>query len=340
VKYSNSGMKSTQVNATYNLDRLDQDNLPLDNTYKYKSDGGKGVTVYVLDSGLRLSHVEFEGRATCGYDALLGNESNIPCDDLFGHGTHVAGTIGGKTVGVAKQVSIVAVKVTPAPENGVLQLGPLLAGLQYVLEQKRLNPSKPMIINMSLTGPKQRTMDAIIKKLLELGVTVVAAAGNSGDNACFYSPAGTPGVITVGASDELDQVPRWSNDGTCVDLYAPGVNIISAGRRDDNRYKVDEGTSQSSPAVAGAAALYLQIQPTLTPAQVLRLIVKDAVKNALLLGPEGDDDVNTSEYVVHITNNRLLHTGIFTDDVPQRKNPACPYTGKLFFLCAKEGWLK
>jgi serine protease len=340
MNYTTVGTKNTQLNATYNLDRLDQDFLPLDGTFKYRADGGQGVTVFVLDSGLRLTHVEFEGRATCGYDATLGLESNIPCEDMRGHGTPVAGLIGGKTFGVAKKVSLVSVKVVTSPESGYpLELSRILAGLQYVMAQKSLNASKPMVINMSLTGERNKPLDAMIKKLLEVGVTVVAAAGNDGDNACRYSPAGTAGVITVGASDELDQVPWWSNNGTCVDVYAPGVNIISSRKRNDTHFGADEGTSMAAPMVAGAAALYLQITPTLTPAQVFTLIVKDSIKNVLLPGPPGGCEPDSTDYTVKISKNRLLHTGVFTDDKTTRKYPTCPYTGSRIPLCTSEGWI-
>ena len=323
---------STMYNATYNLDRLDDKILPSNGNYKYKTDGGKGVTVYVLDSGIRASHVEFEGRASCGYDAVLGEESNIPCEDLLGHGTHVAGLIGGKTVGVAKQVSIVSVKVST--KNFTLTGGGVIKGIEFVLGEKQRKPLKPMVVNLSFGTEKYAFFDIMVEALLQEGVTVVASAGNDGTNSCVLSPSGVSGVITVGATDELEVVPFWSNYGSCVDIYAPGTNIISAGKRDDTRYVTGSGTSQSAPMVSGVAALYLQMQPTLTPAHVFRLLMLDSLKNILKPGP--DELTNT---VAPIYKNRLLHTRIFTDSNPSRPYPTCPYLKRKIQLCYNEGWL-
>ncbi len=318
-------------NATYNLDRLDNKLLPLNGKYKRKSNGGIGVTAYVLDSGIRASHVEFEGRASCGYDAVLGHESNISCDDLAGHGTHVAGLIGGKTVGVAVGVSIVSVKV--ATKNFELAAGGIIKGIEFVLGEKQRNPLKPMVANLSFNTEKYPFFDVMVEALLRLGVTVVAAAGNFGINACSLSPSGVRGVITVGASDELDVVPFWSNFGSCVDIHAPGNNIISAGKRDDTRYTMSSGTSQSAPMVAGVAALYLQMLPSLTPAQVSQLLTLDSLKNVLTPGPD-----EFTNFTAPIFKNRLLHTRIFTDSNPSRPNATCPYGARKLPLCYKEGW--
>jgi subtilisin family serine protease len=322
-----------QYNATYNLDRLDNIRIPLNGIYQRTRNAGKGVTVYVLDSGIRTTHVEFEGRASCGFDAVLGTESLIPCEDLNGHGTHVAGLIGGKTVGVANHVKIVSVKV--APKDFTFEGGAVLYGLQYVLLEKLRNTTKPMVVNMSFGGDQFLLLDFMVEALLAVGVSVVASAGNDGKNACSFSPSGVPGVITVGASDALDIVPWWSNNGPCVDVFAPGVNIVSAGKRNDTRYVIDTGTSQAAPLVTGTVALYLQIQPTLTPAQVFRLITMDSLQNVLKSSPNG-----TNSTIIQIVKNRLLHTGIFTDTKPARTNPTCPYTGNKRRLCYTEGWWK
>jgi serine protease len=320
-------------NATYNLDRLDDTFLPLNGNYKRKSEGGKGVTVFVLDSGIRASHVEFEGRASCGYDVVLGQESNIPCDDIAGHGTHVAGLIGGKTVGVAKQVTIVSVKIST--QNFTLASGGVMKGIEYVLREKQRNPSKPMVANLSFGTEKYPFFDVMVEALQRVGVTVVASAGNDGRNSCALSPSGVPGVITVGASNEWDKVPFWSNYGSCVDIYAPGTNIVSAGKRDDTRYVIASGTSQSAPMVSGVAALYLQMQPTLTPTQISQLLTLDSLKNVLTPGPN-EPTIPTSP----IYKNRLLHTRIFTDSNPSRPYPTCPYPARKVAFCYKEGWLK
>jgi subtilisin family serine protease len=329
-----------QYNATYNLDRLDNKLLPLNGIYKRKQNGGgKNVTVYVLDSGIRSTHVEFDtNRASCGFDAILGYESDIPCDDLHGHGTHVAALIGGKTVGVANQVNIVSVKV--APREFTFEGGAVLYGIQYVLLEKLRNLTKPMVVNMSFGGDRFLLLDFMVEALLTVGVSVVTSAGNFGINACSQSPAGGRNILTVGASDHNDVVPWWSNYGPCVDVYAPGIRILSAGKQNDTHYVMSSGTSQSSPMVAGVAALYLQIQPTLTPKQVFRLIVLDSLKNALKPGQPQyvQNETSTNNRSVRIDKNRLLQTGIFTDTRPQRKNPTCPYTGSKLPLCYSEGW--
>ena len=326
-----------QYNATYNLDRLDNKNLPFNGIYKRRlNGGGKDVTVYVLDSGIRSSHIEFDqNRASCGLDVILGHESDIPCEDLHGHGTHIAGLIGGKTVGVANQVNIVSVKV--ASREFTFEGGAVLYGIQYVLLEKLRHLTKPMVVNMSFGGDRFLLLDFMVEALLAVGVTVVTSAGNAGINACSQSPAGSSGVLTIGASDNVDVVPWWSNYGPCVDVFAPGINIISAGKRNDTHYVMGSGTSQSAPMVAGAAALYLQIQPTLTPLQVFRLVVLDSLKN--ILKPRGPQYVqNETISLTQIFKNRLLQTGIFTDTRPQRNNPTCPYTGSRLQKCYTEGW--
>lgn len=331
MTYATNSIIQNIENATYNLDRLDDKFLPLDGKYKRKSNGGNGVTAYVLDSGIRATHVEFEGRASCGYDAVLGHESNISCDDLAGHGTHVAALIGGKTVGVAVGVAIVSVKV--ATKSFEFATGGIIKGIEFVLGEKQRNPLKPMVANLSFGTDKYPFFDVMVEALLRLNVTVVAAAGNFGTNACVFSPTGVRGVITVGASDESDVVPFWSNFGPCVDIHAPGNNIISAGKRDDTRYTVLSGTSQSAPMVAGVAALYLQLLPSLTPARVSQLLILDSLKNVLTAGP--DEFTNTT---APISKNRLLQTRIFTDARPSRPNATCPYGARKLFLCYKEGW--
>lgn len=291
----------TQTNVrSVGLDRLDQDALPLDGRYRYKHTG-KGVTVFVMDSGMRLTHQEFQGRATCGLDAVLGQESVIHCEDMFGHGTHVAGIVGGKTVGVAKNVHLVAVKV-----GGLAPLFPsgssMLAGLDYILKHKKANPSQPMIVVISIEGSKFQAIDEATVALISSGVTVVVGAGNNGDDACNYSPAGANGAIAVGVSDRSDSVPDWSNYGSCVSMYAPGDAILSAWRRNDTDLDEATGSSQSAPFVAGAAALYLEKDPSMNPKEILHELLKDSLKNILTGGL-----ITNSTELVNITSNRLVH---------------------------------
>lgn len=248
--------------ASWGLDRIDQSSLPLDQVYTTRCDGAR-VEVYVLDTGILKTHVEFGGRARCGANFVVSED----CQDYDGHGTHVAGTVGGATYGVAKGVDLIDVKVFN--QNGEGTLSAILAGIEYVLTQKNKNPSKPMVINMSLgsVGTTSALKDAI-DEAVAAGIVVVVAAGNRGMDACLYTPAFVPSAITVGASDRSDIRPSWSNFGSCVDLSAPGVQIVSTYIGSDTSTAILSGTSMATPHVAGAAALYLQAHPTWTPAQV------------------------------------------------------------------------
>lgn len=256
--------------ANWGLDRIDQSNLPLDNVYTTRCDGAR-VQVYILDTGIRKSHVEFGGRATCGANFVVGED----CRDYDGHGTHVAGTVGGATFGVAKKVDLVDVKIFN--RDGVGSLSALLAGIDHVVAQKNKNPSKPMVLNMSLgaVGTSMEIKQAV-DEAVAAGIVVVVAAGNRGVDACNYSPAFVPNAITVGATDKQDIRPVWSNFGSCVDIHAPGVLIVSASFLNDNSATILSGTSMSAPHVAGAAALYLQSNPKWTPAQVWNAMRDDA----------------------------------------------------------------
>jgi subtilisin family serine protease len=326
----------TQTGALVNLglDRIDQAALPLDGMYKYKQTG-KGVTVFVLDSGIRLTHQEFEGRATCGLDVVLGQESLIPCEDKKGHGTHVAGIVAGKNVGVAKNANLVMVKV--GIDGDDVDLSAVIAGLNYVQKQKLANPGKPMIASVSVGGPKLAALDDAARALVKAGVTVVVAAGNNGTDACGFSPGNVEEVITVGCSDRDDIVQDWSNFGSCVDIYAPGDGILSAGRKNDTRYVEGTGTSQSAPFVAGVAALYLQMKPSLSPNDVWQAIQKDSLKKVLTGGPITNETVlfdNTTNITkfVKVISNRLLYTGVLTAK-------ECEYTGWRAYYCSVWRWM-
>ncbi len=257
---------------SWGLDRIDQSNLPLDDTYEYTYTGA-GVQVYIFDSGIRKSHEDFGGRATCGIN-LISTET---CTDLNFHGTHVAGTVGGTISGVAKGVQLVDVKVLDKSGRG--SFSGILTGLEYVIAQKQNNPTIPMVINMSLGGnvvlPE---VEDAIDDAVNAGIVVVVAAGNSALDACEQTPAYVSSAVTTGASNMDDTRADFSNFGDCVDIYAPGVDIVSAYYTGDDEYAYASGTSMAAPHIAGVAALYLEVNPTWTPAQVWNAMRDDAVE--------------------------------------------------------------
>jgi subtilisin family serine protease len=265
---------STQTNPpSWGLDRIDQRTLPLDNSYS-SSQSGAGVTAYVLDSGLWMTHTEFTGRILrSGYWDFGDGTHASDCD---GHGTHTTGILAGTTYGVAKQVSIIPVKVLDCTGAGTV--GTIVAGVNWIIND---HVSGPAVVNMSVGGAASVTVDNAVQALINDGVTVVVAAGNATDNSCSYSPGRVAGVITVAASEINDTAANYSNYGVCNDIFAPGTSILSAWAGSNTASHVDTGTSMASPFVAGAAALVLAANPSFTPAQVWASIDASSTKGTI-----------------------------------------------------------
>jgi subtilisin family serine protease len=277
---------TTQTNpANWGLDRIDQPTLPLNHSYTTGS--AASVHAYIIDTGVRMTQSQYAGRVTSGYDFV---DHDTDASDCQGHGTHVAGTIGGKTYGVAKDVHLVAVRVLDCQGAGTYSQ--IIAGVDWVTK----NAVKPAVANMSLGGAAGSTLDNAVQKSIDSGVTYVVAGGNDSRDACTKSPARLSAAITVGATDTTDKQASFSNYGKCLDLYAPGVNILSSSNTSDTATMRMSGTSQATPHVAGAAALYLNNHPTATPRQV-----RDAIVNAATTGTVKGAPTTSPNKLLNIT---------------------------------------
>ncbi|MGW6983603.1 S8 family peptidase [Streptomyces sp. NPDC054932] len=279
-------VSTTQPNPpSWGLDRADQRALPLNQSYTYPDQAGQGVTAYVIDTGVRITHQDFGGRASYGYDAI---DNDYVAQDGHGHGTHVAGTVAGGSFGVAKKAKIVGVRVLDNSGNGTT--AQVVAGIDWVTA----NAVKPAVANMSLGGGVDSALDAAVRNSIASGITYAVAAGNESVDASKKSPARVTEALTVGATTSTDARAAYSNYGSVVDIFAPGSAITSAWGTGDTATNTINGTSMATPHVAGAAAVYLSQNPASTPAQVATALVGSSTPN-VVTGPGAGSP------------NRLLH---------------------------------
>jgi subtilisin family serine protease len=291
-----------QSSPTWGLDRIDQRALPLSGGYSYTPTGA-GVNAYIIDTGIRFAHNEFGGRAVSGYDAIDGGTA----DDCNGHGTHVAGTVGGSTYGVAKGVKLYGVRVLDCQGSGTNS--GVIAGMDWVTANRVL----PAVVNMSLGGGASTAVDDATSRMIGAGVTVVVAAGNENQNACNVSPSRVAAAITVGATTRTDARASYSNFGSCVDIFAPGSGITSAWFNSNTATSTIDGTSMASPHVAGVAALYLQGTPAAVPATVVNAIITTATTGKVTGGGTGSP-------------NLLVFSLLTTDTPTTPTEPTAPCT--------------
>ncbi|MFF4425247.1 S8 family serine peptidase [Streptomyces sp. NPDC001549] len=280
------GASTLGVASSWGQDRIDQKQLPLDNSFTVNGNGA-GVTAYILDTGIDYTHTEFGPRATFGYDAMpdAATQKGLDCN---GHGTHVAGTVGGKTYGVATKVNLVSVRVLGCDGQGTY--AGMIAGMDWVAK----NAKQPAVLNGSLGGSLSKALNDAATALSDAGVLPVLAAGNEAKDACQVSPASAERVVTVAASNRYDEETDFSNWGTCVELYAPGEEIVSAKLGGGSMS--ESGTSMAAPHVTGVVALYLQAHPTETPGAIAEFIDEESAKDVL-------------SKVSKSSPNQLLNTG-------------------------------
>ena len=299
---------TTQTGATWGLDRIDQRDLPLDGNYTYNATGS-GVKAYIIDTGIRATHTQLAGRVISGFTAI---NDGLGTNDGNGHGTHVSGTVGGSTYGVAKNVTLVAVRVLDSSGSGTNS--GVISGVDFVTSDHQAG--QPAVANMSLGGGLSSALDTAVANSIADGVTYSIAAGNSNVDACTTSPADVASAITVGATTITDARASFSNFGTCVDIFAPGNNITSSWNTSDTATNTISGTSMATPHVTGVAALFLETNPSASPATVAAAIVNGATLNHVTSPGTGSP-------------NRLLFS-LLTGAPPPTPTPTPVPGGELF----------
>jgi subtilisin family serine protease len=313
---------ATQTPATWGLDRIDQRDLPLNNTYNYNFTGN-GVTAYIIDTGIRATHNEFGGRVNVGAGFTSINDGN-GTNDCNGHGTHVSGTVGGATYGVAKNVSFVPVRVLNCQGSGTTS--GVIAGVDYVTSHHQAGA--PAVANMSLGGGASASLDDAVDNSINDGVVYAIAAGNSSADACGFSPARVANAITVGSTTTTDARSSFSNFGTCVDIFAPGSGITSSWNTSDTATNTISGTSMATPHVAGVAALVLESNPGASVATVTNAIISNATLNKVtgagtgspnrllfsLIGGGGGNNPPTASFTFNCTGLTCSFDGTGSSD--------------------------
>ncbi len=297
-----------QTPAPWGLDRVDQRSLPLSNSYDDGAKNGVNSYAFVVDTGIDATNPEFAGRVAAGFTAIADGRGSLDCN---GHGTHVAGIIGGTQYGVAKSTTLIPVRVLDCAGSG--SYSSVIAGLDWIAANYRTGDAA--VVNMSLGGPASSTLDGAVRTLISKGITVVVAAGNSAADACNYSPSRVLEAITVGATQSDDNRASYSNFGSCLDLFAPGTSITSAWIGGTNTIS---GTSMASPNVAGIVARFLATNPTLTPGQVANSLKNSATKG--VVANAGSGSLNQLAYLEVIADTS---TPVTVDPSPtfKKTNP-------------------